>query len=370
MHRLTFYPLGNADTTKIDLGNGRTLLFDYANTRDPADGSDLRIDLPARLRHELARAGRKTFDAVAFTHLDDDHVTGAPDFFFLEHAAKYQGGDRIGIEELWVPAAAIIETGLSGDKRVIQNEARHRLQKGKGVRVFSRPALLTKWLHEHGLTVAQREHLITDAGQIIPGFTRAADGLEFFVHSPFAMRATDGEVVDRNQDALVVQATFVVSGVETKAILASDVDHEVIGDIVTVTRRNGNSHRLEWNLVKVPHHCSYLSLGPEKGKRKTEPTPRVKWLYENQGQRLARAISTSNPIPAEDTEQPPHRQAASYYRGMVAAKSGEFLVTMEYPNRSAPKPLVVEITNRGATVRKMITSGAAAVTTRPSPRAG
>ena len=370
MHRMTFYPLGNADTTKIDLANGRTLLFDYANTRDPDDHNDLRIDLPAQLRCELAKAGRKTFDVVAFTHLDDDHVTGAPHFFFLEHAAKYQGGDRIGIEELWVPAAAIIETGLSGDKRVIQREARHRLLEGKGIRVFSRPILLKKWLHQHGLTVADREHLITDAGQLIPGFKRAGDGLEFFVHSPFAMRADDGEMVDRNRDALVVQATFVVAGAETKVILASDIDHEVIGDIVTVTRRNGNSPRLEWHLFKLPHHCSYLSLGPEKGKRRTEPTPRVKWLYENQGQHRGRAVSTSKPIPSVDTEQPPHRQAANYYRGMVATKNGEFLVTMEHPTERAPKPLVVEIAERGATVRKIILGGATAVTTRPSPRAG
>ena len=370
MTKITFYPLGNADTTKIDLANGRTLLFDYANIRDPDDDNDLQIDLPAQLRRELAKAGRKMFDAVAFTHLDDDHVTGAPDFFFLEHAAKYQDGDRIKIEELWVPAAAIIETGLSGDKRVIQREARHRLLKGKGVRVFSRPALLKKWLDKHGLSVADRKHLITDAGEFIPGFTRSDDGLEFFVHSPFAMRTDNGEVVDRNRDALVVQATFVVSGVETKAILASDIDHEVIADIVRVTRRNGNSQRLEWHLVKLPHHCSYLSLGPEKGKWKTEPTPRVKWLYENQGQERARAISTSKPIPSVDTEQPPHQQAAKYYREVVAAKNGEFLVTMEHPTQSSPKPLVVEITNRGATVRKTIVGGAAIVTTRPSPRAG
>ena len=370
MHTVTFYPLGNADTSKIDLPNGRSLLFDYANTRDPDDATDLRIDLAKQLRAELAKADRKSFDVVAFTHLDDDHVTGAPDFFSLEHASKYQGDGRIDIDDLWVPAAAIIETGLTGDKRVIQSEARYRLEQGKGVRVFSRPALLEKWLRSKGLAVADRKDLITDAGQVIPSFTRADDGLEFFVHSPFAMRSDEGEIVDRNRDALVVQATFVDSQAETKLILASDVDHEVIADIVKVTRKNGNARRLEWHLVKLPHHCSYLSLGREKGKRKTVPTGPVRWLYEVQGQQRGRLISSSKPIPTEDTEQPPHRQAASYYREVATCKSGEFLVTMEHPKRSAPKPLVVEITKWGATVRKVIGSGAAAVTTHRSPRAG
>ena len=370
MHTVTFYPLGNADCVKIDLANGRCLLFDYANTRDPEDKDDLRIDLATQLQTELSKSQRKSFDVVAFTHLDDDHVMGAPDFFRLEHASKYQGDGRIEIEELWVPAAAIIETGLTGDKGVIQREARYRLAEGKGVRVFSRPELLEEWLKSKGLSVADREELITDAGEIIPGFTHVVDGLEFFVHSPFAMRSDDGEIVNRNRDALVVQATFVCSGEETKLILASDVDHEVIGDIVRVTRRNKNDQRLEWHLVKIPHHCSYLSLGSEKGRRRTKPTSQVEWLYETQGSPLGRLISTSSPILTEDTQQPPHRQAANYYREVASGKSGEFLVTMEYPKSNEPKPLVVEIDQWGAIVRKIITSGAAIVTTHQSPRAG
>ena len=35
MPKLTFYPLGNADTCLIDLADGRKVLFDYAD----ADGS-------------------------------------------------------------------------------------------------------------------------------------------------------------------------------------------------------------------------------------------------------------------------------------------------------------------------------------------
>jgi len=31
MHRLTFYPLGNADCCLIDLANGQKILFDYGD---------------------------------------------------------------------------------------------------------------------------------------------------------------------------------------------------------------------------------------------------------------------------------------------------------------------------------------------------
>ena len=370
MHTITFYPLGNADCAKIDLANGRTLLFDYANTRDHDDDADLRIDLAEQLRDELAGADRSSFDVVAFTHLDDDHVSGVPDFFYLEHAAKYQDDDRIKIDELWVPAAAIVETGVTGDAGVIRAEARYRLLEGRGIRVFSRPGLLDEWLADHDVALEDRQHLLTDAGQLIPGFSRDVDELELFVHSPFALRLDDGNVVDRNRDALVLHATFVPDEVETKVILASDVDHEVIADIVRVTRRHGNDERLEWHVLGLPHHCSYLSLGPEKGEEITDPTDEVRWLYESQGQRLGRVVSTSEPIPADDTEQPPHRQAANYYREMLAEKRGEFLVTMEHPKTSAPEPLTIEISGHGAAVRKTIIAGAATVLTRPSPRAG
>ena len=33
MHRLTFYPLGNADCCLIDLANGQKILFDYAGRK-------------------------------------------------------------------------------------------------------------------------------------------------------------------------------------------------------------------------------------------------------------------------------------------------------------------------------------------------
>ena len=43
MHKLTFFPLGNADCCRIDLEAGEKILFDYADMRCAEDDSDLRI---------------------------------------------------------------------------------------------------------------------------------------------------------------------------------------------------------------------------------------------------------------------------------------------------------------------------------------
>lgn len=100
MHRLTTFPLGNADTTRLDLINGKKILFDYAHMGDPTNKADKRLDLPTELRRDLKVANRGYFDVVAFTHLHDDHICGSSDFFHFDHDNKRQGGERIKINEL------------------------------------------------------------------------------------------------------------------------------------------------------------------------------------------------------------------------------------------------------------------------------
>jgi hypothetical protein len=165
MPKITFYPLGNADSCLIDLVGGEKILFDYANVADPNDPSDLRIDLQRALLDNLADAERDYLDIVAFSHLDRDHIGRASEIFYLEHAAKYQNGNRVKIGTLWVPAAAIIEEGAEDEARILRAEARHRLKQGKGIRVFSRPDGLKDWLATQGLTLESRRHLITQTLQ-------------------------------------------------------------------------------------------------------------------------------------------------------------------------------------------------------------
>lgn len=227
--KLTFHPLGNADCTRIDLADGKKLLIDYADMRNSADPWDRRIDLPQELLNDLRGAQRDYYDVVCFTHLDDDHCRGSSEFFWLDHALKYQGEGRVKSRELWVPAAAILEDGCEDSARVLRQEARYRLKKGSGIRVFSRPEKLKAWLESNGLSLESRAHLITDAGQYVPGFTTAGpERAAFFIHSPFGWRQNENEVVDRNQDSVVFQATFREGPRETYALFMSDIDHDSI----------------------------------------------------------------------------------------------------------------------------------------------
>lgn len=377
MPKVTFFPIGNADTTLIDLPGGEKILFDYANRRTPDDKDDRRCDLPFELRKDLGT--RTYYDVVAFTHLDQDHYDGMTDFLYLQHSKRYQGKvdgkERIKMNMMWVPAAVITEEMDEEESKVVQAEARYRLKQKSGIRVFSLPERLEGWLKDNGMKLDDVRHLITDAGRLIPGFTLDANGVEFFVHSPFATRQDNNELEIRNDDALVVQANFRVDGIETKLLLFADVNYDVINDIVKMTRYHGNEARLEWHIFKIPHHCSYTAIGPEKGENKTDPSDEVDWLYREQGQRGGIIVSTSKPTPVKGSDedkdvQPPHRQAANYYTEIKDEKDGDFVVTMEHPKATDPKPLVIEIDRFNATVKKSLVVGASALTSVSAPRAG
>ena len=333
-----FFPIGNADTCVIDAG-GKKFIFDFAAPK-PQGGDDRRIDLAETLRDEFKRENRTSVEVVSFSHLDTDHFAGASEFFHLEHAKKYQGGGRIHIKEMWVPAAAILESRLeqSHEGRVIQAEARHRLKMGKGIRIISRPGLLDQWLKEQDIDPQARRHLIVGAGKLMPGFSRHDTGIEFFVHSPFADQGDEGEV-NRNDESTVFHVKVRDGSRDVKLLLTADTTHEVLSRLVRTTERARNRDRLEWDIIKVPHHSSYKSLGPHKGKQVTTPVPEVRRLYEDYGQPGGIIVSPSKVIPNSDEIQPPHRQAAAYYKDVAKKLGGNFIVTMEHPTRNNPKPV-------------------------------
>ena len=378
MHKVTFYPVGNGDTSQIVLENKKRLLFDYCHRKTGEDPKDPLIDLKKRLAEELKVAGRDYFDVVAFTHGDDDHICGSTDFFELLHAEKYQGKDRIKIRELWVPAAMVLEPATQEERsdEVIlwRQEARYRLKQNKGIRVFSKPESLKDWLEENGMTVESRKHLIVDAGQLAPGFTLTADEVEFFVHSPFIKHMEGGPDILRNDCTLIFQVRFEVRGTRTDYFAVGDADYEVFEDIVSITKFHKRDDRLDWHLFNIAHHCSYRALAPEKGEKETIPTPKVKELLKH-GKPDAYMVSSSNQI-SDDAEaykqdQPPHIQARKAYERHLDELGGrKLLVTMEEPNGFHPEPMEFEITDKGLRRAGKDRTGAAVAVGSVTPRAG
>jgi hypothetical protein len=379
-HKIIFYPVGHGDTCQIVTANGRRFLFDFCHRKCAEDKDDPRIDLKARLQEELKAAKRDYFDMVAFSHADSDHICGSTEFFELQHAAKYQGGDRIRIEELWVPAAMLLDAPtrdqMSQEFAIWRREARHRLLEGKGIKVFSQPKSLMAWLgpalQDRGEPTTARDHLFVDAGTLVNSYSLDADGVEFFSHAPF-MKHCDGDKIVCNDASIVLNIRFRADGQHYDFLQIGDSTWEVLGEIVEITKTHCNQDRLAWNLFNIPHHCSYLALSDEKGDKETEPKPLVKelLLYGKAGSYM---VSSSCPIPdSRDmyvNDQPPHIQARNAYKSYCKKVGGrEVLVTMEQPNAGKPEPITFEVTWGGVSWIKAI-AGAPAVIGTAAPRAG
>lgn len=376
--KITFYPVGNGDASQILLSNGRRVLMDFRHQVCGENESSPTIDLAKHLRAEFKAANRDDVDVMAFTHADLDHICGFSDFFELRYAAKYQGGDRIKINELWVPAAVIIEPATHEQKQdefyILRQEARHRLKEGKGIKVFSKPQAVLDFLKDAGVTES-RDHCFVDAGTLVDGFSLAEDGVEFFVHSPFIAHC-DGEDFVRNVASLIFNVRFRVGEYQCDYLAVGDTEYETIGQIVEVTEAHNNYDRLKWDLFNIPHHCSYRAIGQEKGDKMTTPDDGVKKLLEA-GKSQAYIVSSSLPVP--DTKdayaqvQPPHRQARNTYEDFLEQVGGrKLLVTMEEPNGFHPEPLVFDITAQGLKriLSTSLAGAGAAIISAPAPRAG
>lgn len=381
VHKVIFYPVGNGDTSQVILANGRRVLFDFCHRAKAEDASTPEIDLKKRLKEELKDAKRDYFDAVAFTHADEDHINGFSEFFELQHAAKYQGDGRIKIKELWVPASVLLEEAdndhQSEEYVLLRQEARHRLLEGKDIRVFSKPPALMDWLKpklkDRKEPETARDHLFVDAGTLVPGFSLAKDDAEFFCHSPFIKHCDGGDII-RNESSLVINIRLKSEGNHFDYLEVGDSTWEVLEEIVQTTKAHKNDNRLDWNLFNIPHHCSYLALSDEKGEKETVPKPLVKELLLH-GKPDAYIVSCSKPIPdvkeSYEAAQPPHIQAKKAYEKYLKEVLGrKFLVTMEEPNGNKPEPIVFEVAKGGVSWLKSASIGAPAIFSSTPPRAG
>ncbi len=362
MATLRFYPVGNGDTTLLELHQGRLLLFDFKNT------DAVPFDVPGAIRAALDDHGGDELECFAASHGDLDHVGGAGEFFRFDHAAKYQGSGRVAFRQLWIPAGFFLESEveLTEDARIVQAEARYRMTLGEGVLVFAAPGALDSWLRQNGIDPERRRHLLVDAGKLVPGYDASTDGLEIFAHAPFA-KNSDG-TGDRNDTSLVLHLTFYDRDKSCARVwLTGDATHEIFSDIVGITERHGRLERLEWNLFHTAHHNSYTALAPKKGTTVTVPVPDVDRLLTHYGADV-RPIVVSSCDPIDSDHTPPHEQAAAYYRTVVE-HDDDFLVTGEHPVTDDPQPIIVGVSDRGLTVKRSpknwTSAGAPAVQVAP-----
>ena len=330
--KLIFYPLGNAETILFEMNNGEKMLFDFAAMKNPSNDDNL-YDIV----EEFSEID--SFKVVMFTHAHEDHTKGASDFFYFEHAKKYQSEERKKIEELWISSAFLLDKDLENgaDAKVIRNEARYRLKNDLGIKVFASPGSLDEWVEENELDWDVVKDKIVCAGDKWR-LTTNQDTIEFFVHAPFSEDSED--VDDKNEPSIVLQMSCINSQKATRIIITGDVPYSVLDKIVDISKCNGNEEYLKWNVYDIPHHCSYTGLNEkddEEGEM-IEPTDNIKWLLK-QSEKDAYVIASCEKITKKTS--PPHMIAKKAYE-YYTKNDVTFLATMEYHNQKETIPEPIE----------------------------
>lgn len=359
-HSITYYPVGSGDTALICANEGTPNLFvmlvDFCNRPRHTPGITY-VDVDSALKTTMAALDRTYFDVVLITHIDNDHVAGIENFIELNYAKKYQGNGRFKANELWVPAAAVYEKGsqVQDSAYCVRSEARHRLrrQDGRGLRIFSFPSALDDFLRKNNIDPSVLDRVVTQAGLYVRTPAMRSAGLSLFIHSPLAHVQDDAGKSERNRDSIVFQAIFDVgSADDVTAMFYSDLKSNDLIHVCQVTLGHGNSDTLVYDVLKTPHHSSYLSLAKDKDSIPSDLEPEIEHLFDTSGKNRAIIISSSCASSKNNGNDPPHQEAVDYFKMLAKKKGGDFRITDNEPDVKNPAPLVVIIDHEGARIKR------------------
>lgn len=350
---ITYFPVGNGDTSLIKLSDGTTFIIDLNVTEAASDEDDpTRYDVHAHLLKEARSDAdqRPHINGYLLSHPDQDHVRGFSAVFYTGDPRKYSDRDkkagRIIIDELWFAPRVFSpweEKDLSDDAKAFKKEAERRIavyrrDKAEAAKPGNRIRIIG---YTDNPELKGLEPLIVVPGSSINAINGSTKkDFSFFVHAPFK-GDTDDEDEGRNETSIVLQARFTVDGEEgaALAIFGGDAPCAVWEKIID----KSDEATLTWDLFLAPHHCSWTFFSELPSEENT-PSEKILDFLKKRKRKGAFIIASSKPI-KDDDDNPPHYQAAELYRSVVG--KDRFFCTGEHPNEKEPVPLYFRMTKNG-----------------------
>lgn len=173
--------------------------------------------------------------------------------------------------------------------------------------------------------------------------------------------------------SIVYQARFYKSnGIDysCRILHGGDADHYRWARIKEKSEKNQNTDALEWDIFQTPHHCSWTFFNDtpykddDKGIDNSKPKQTSLDIlnYKLTG---AKVVATSKLV-VDDEDNPPHYPARDEYVSVVGKTN--FENTQKFYD-DHKKPIVFEINDYGATLKRAATAAIGAGVKKPS-RAG
>ena len=349
---ITYFPVGNGDTTLIGLSDDTKILIDCNITEDSRDDNEKeRYPVHEHLLKEMKKnkSNNPHLDAFILTHPDEDHCRGFCSTFYSGAPSGYSQADRekdlIIIDELWFTPRIFPSSKekLSESAQGFYEEAKRRMKLYKSGDPGSKePGNRLRIIgYSDNPELEGLGSILTVPGNAI-NLINGGRKLDFslFIHAPFK-NDTDSEGTERNKTSVVFQARFSMPGAENTglAFFGGDSSCAVIKKIVEKSK----DEDLQWDLFLAPHHCSwhYFNEQSHEDNPKPEETSIELLKMHRKG---AYIIASCKPV-VDDGESPPNFQAAKEHKKQVGKE--KFLVTMEHPNEKEPLPIHFIITRMG-----------------------
>lgn len=396
-NRVTYFPVGSADMSLVQLGDGFTILVDCylqekATKNKPTVANDLYEQLPRDDKD------RPYVDAFLLTHPDQDHCKGAKEFLHLDRPDKYNDNPRSGaqkkifIREMW-SSPLVYRRRRSGkyelcdDAVAINTEAKQRvnLYKDKS----------RDWKdHGNRIRILGADYKDDDGADRLKGLDdiRVDVGKSIFIRNRnesdhIMLRATvlaplpptevegDEDVLTKNNSSVIMQMVVSASsGDSTGNLLLFGGDAEIEIWRRLWDKHNKNKTPLIYDILLAPHHCSWgvLSDGAASNdSAKADPKARTAL---GQCRSNAYIVASSDPV-IDNKDQPPMLRAKNEYIDILKERKtsdDHFLCTGEFPTKLAPEPLTFDFTPSGPKApsgrTKTTTPAAAPFVTTQKPR--
>ena len=349
---ITYFPVGNGDTTLIGLSDGTNILIDCNITESSKnDNEKERYPVHEHLLKEIKKdgSGNLHLDAFILTHPDEDHCRGFCTTFYRGDPSRYSQADRraglIIIDELWFTPRIIssYEDDLCESARHFCDEVSRRMKLYKADNPGSgAPGNRLRIIgYSDNPEIRGLESILTVPGNAINQIngSQKAD-FSFFIHAPFK-KDTDSEESERNDTSVVIQARFDLPNAKNAglAMFGGDSGCAIFKKIV----ERSDEEDLQWDLFMAPHHCSWYFFNEQSYEDDSIPDKTSVELLKMH-RKGAYVIASCKPV-IDNGDNPPHFQAAKEYKKHV--EKGKFLVTMEHPSENEPLPIHFIITQMG-----------------------
>ncbi|MBS0533097.1 MAG: hypothetical protein JSR72_03480 [Proteobacteria bacterium] len=337
-----FWPVGNGDSTTVVISDQEVLQIDLNDLLMAEEEDNEHIPLVDELVAKLPRRNGKPYlSCFVLTHPDKDHCRGFADLL-----------KRVQIGELWHSPHIFREyedqQPLCPDAEAFRKEARRRAAltiqtrgdpgAGHRVRIIGYSALFEQGQRYHGFPDQFRTR--PGSSIVIVDGVNVSDRFHAFIHGPFKEGVADA----RNETSVAMQVTVGSARKAMSGLFLGDVSYPTLMQIFQQTHAHNNDHRLAWNVLLAPHHCSKKVMYERNDSGQDVLCQDAMDELEAPQLTPGYVVSSSKEFPGNNSsgDNPPHRKARSRYEEIV---NTGFLCTGEFSTPENVRPIILTVTD-------------------------